>query len=105
MHKITLAAVTVALFAATAVPALAQTTTATSTANATAKIACVGTAVNAREQALGKAMTSYTAALNAAYMARASALQQAYTQTTLKGVMTAVKAAWTTFNTSSKAAR
>ena len=50
-------------------------------------------------------MTTFTAAQNAAYSARATALQQAYTLTTLKAVRAAVKTAWSTFSASEKTAR
>jgi type IV secretory pathway TrbL component len=68
-------------------------------------IACVGTAVNAREQAIGAAATKYTTAANASYSARATALAQAYTLTTKDAVRSAVKAAWSSFNSSMKSAR
>jgi len=77
----------------------------TGTTNAVAKIACVGTAVNTRETTLDAAMATFTGASNAAYTARASALKQAYTATTTRGVSTAVKTAWTTFNSAVKSAR
>ena len=75
------------------------------TTDSSTKIACVGGAVNTREQAIGAAMTTFTSASNAAYATRAAALKQAYTGTTYKEVSAAVKAAWTAFSTSQKSAR
>ena len=73
--------------------------------SATAKIACVGAAVNAREAAIDSAMTTYTGALNAAYGARAAALKTAYTLTTLKDVRAAVKVAWSDFSKAMRSAQ
>jgi hypothetical protein len=61
--------------------------------------------VNAREQALGTAMTAYTTSLTSAYTARAAALQAVYNLGTLAEIKSAAKAAWTTFSESKKAAR
>ena len=70
------------------------------------KIACVGAAVNTREQALITGVTTYGQSVNVAYSARAAALAQAYTQTGGNGVIkTATKAAWSTFTASTKSAR
>ena len=81
------------------------TQTATPASSEASKITCVGTAINTREQSIDTAMTTYSSANGAAYTARASALQKAYTQTTAKAVSSAVKASWTTFNSSVKSAR
>lgn len=91
-----------AVFAATA---FAQTTTTPPTTDVTTKITCVGAAVNTRETALDTAMTSYTGSINSAYAARAAALKQAYTQTSLIAVKNAVKTAWSDFNKSVKSSR
>ncbi|MGH7175688.1 MAG: hypothetical protein ACREGR_05015, partial [Minisyncoccia bacterium] len=98
------ASAVVVAFAAAA-PALAQTTTPSTNIEATTKIACVGSAVNIREQAIDSAITTYTGALTAAYSARATALQQAYTNTTLAATRVAVRAAWSTFSASAKSGR
>ena len=88
---------------ALAFPALAATTS--STANAT-KVACVGSAVGVRESALVSAIGMFTQAENAAYSARATALQSAYGQTAGNGaIKTAIKGAWSAFTTSMKSAR
>jgi len=85
--KTTFAAATVVGILAAAVPlAYAQTTTGT-TNTATIKITCVGTAVAAREAALGTAVAA------------------AYNQTTVKDVGTATRAAWKGFNTAMKNAQ
>lgn len=68
------------------------------------KIACVGVAVATRESALGVAVSTHAQAVQAAYTARATALAAAYGQTTTAGVKTAVKAAWSVFNSSVKTA-
>ncbi len=70
-----------------------------------AKIQCVGAAVAAREQAVGTAANTFTSAVTAAYSARATALQQAYTKTTSSDVRSAVKAAWGAFTKSVRDAR
>jgi hypothetical protein len=97
-----------------AIPVFAQTTQpttetgsahATSTANAATKIACIGAAVNAREATLNAGIATYTNAVQAAYTARATALNNAYTGTTTKQVRDSVKKAWSTFRASIKDAR
>lgn len=71
-----------------------------------AAIACVGTAVNAREQALGSAMSAYTQSINAAYAARAAALSQAYMPNNdAVTIRTAVRTAWANFITARNSAR
>lgn len=99
--QIITAAAFIGLAATFAVTAFAQTTT----TDVIAKIACVGAAVNTREQAVDTAMIAYTDSMNSAYSARATALKQAYTQTTLAAVKSAVKTAWSTFNKATKASR
>jgi hypothetical protein len=74
-------------------------------AKATAAISCVGAAVNTREQSLVSSVGTFTTALNAAHTARASALQQAYTNTTWKAVSAAAKSANAAFSSSTKSAR
>ena len=70
------------------------------------QIACVASAVNAREVALDSAISTYTQAVNSTYTTRAAALQQAYSQTAGQGVIkTAVKTAWTNFTSALKSAR
>jgi len=71
-----------------------------------ANVSCVAAAVNVREQALGTGINAYTQAVTGAYSARASALQQAYSLTPGKGVISAaVKKAWSDFRSAMKAAR
>ena len=87
-------------FAATAMPSPSPKP------GSAAAIACVGAAVNMREQTLDSAMMTFTQGANGAYSARAAALQQAYMQTGgNSAIRTAVKAAWTTFTTSMRTAR
>ncbi len=74
-------------------------------ANAVAKISCVGMAVNIREQAIDTAVTKFATEFTAAYTARASALKNAYALTNTKDVKGAVKTAWSTFNSGIKTAR
>ncbi len=111
MSKKTLIASAAFLMLAVGASAFAATSTVSTSTNTggtspvAAKIACVGAAVNTREQAIDAAMTAFTVSSNAAYAARATALQQAYTNTTLAAVRAAVKVAWSDFNTSMKAAR
>ena len=89
--------------------ALAETTGTvtpnTTTADMTAKIQCVGAAVDTRESAIDSAMTTFNASTNLAYSARATALHQAYALTTAVSVRAAVKVAWTAFKTSMQTAR
>ena len=116
MNKKTIVLGAIALSLAIAIPVFAQTVTAKGGVSATAApsvtatnpttlIACVGTAVNAREASIDAGVTTYTGAANAAYTARATALQQAYTLTTIPAVKAAVKTAWSTFDSSMKSAR
>ena len=71
----------------------------------TAKVACVGSAVSAREVSIDSAINTFSTAQNAAYSARATALQSAYTQTSMSAVHTGVKTAWSNFSSSIKSAR
>jgi len=84
-------------------PALAQSTDGqaaptpmlTSTgARKTLDIACVQTAVNKRETAIGAAWTAKASAISSALSARASALSAAWQIATAKDRNAAVKAAW-----------
>ena len=68
-------------------------------------IACVGTAVAARENALTSAASTETQSVAAAYAARASALNAAYQNTDPTQVKTAVKKAWSAFTSATKGAR
>lgn len=89
MFKKTIAISSVVIGLALVVTVFAQTgnTTATTATDATVtKIACVGTAVVAREASLDAGMTAYTGAVNGAYSARATALASAYSQTTASAV-------------------
>lgn len=71
----------------------------------TAKIACVGAAVATRETAIDAAVNTHGQAVNTAYTTRATALGQAYHLTTIKAVNTAVRAAWSAFNSTLRTAR
>lgn len=82
----------------TSVPAV------TMTAEVSAKIACVATAVATRESALAIGVTAHNQAVQTAYSTRATALADAYKQTTVAGVKGAVKTAWSSFNSSVKSA-
>lgn len=110
MSKKIIALAAIALSAAVIVPAFAQTTTPpVSTGNGgsstiTTKIACVGAAVNAREQALDAGYSTYASAMNAAYQARATALSQAYQATSSKQVWQGTHAAWVAFDSAAKSA-
>ncbi len=68
------------------------------------KIACVGTAVNARETAIDAGYGTYSQAMIAAFAARATALQQAYTATSTAAVRTATNAAWSAYGAATKSA-
>ncbi len=109
MHTKTIGIALTTLALAVALPALAQTGSTTqpqtTTMSSTSKIACIGTAVAAREQTLGTAYTTFTTASAGAYSARASALSNAYSQTSLSSVKTEVKTAWITFSSSMKSVR
>src|SRR5262245_3264867 len=60
-------------------------------------IACLGTAVAARESAIGSAWSDFSSAMTSAYAARGSALAGAYAKSNPAEVKTAVKAAWKAF--------
>jgi len=60
---------------------------------------CIKSAVAARETALGLALADYTRSIGIAYSDRAVALQSAYSQTSDKAIKSAVKSAWSSFNT------
>ena len=90
----------------------AITTKATSTVQATStpkvtktKIACVMTAVDAREQSLDTGIATLTAAQNSAYIARRSALKTAYGLGSDTDIKTAVKSAWDIYVSAAKSAQ
>jgi len=72
-----------------------------------ADAACIGVAVLAREDRLGRALETYTDDLQDAYRKRADDLRLAYVWnlTGLQGIKDLKKVAWTNFNTSIKNAR
>ena len=82
-------ALSLGLLAITVSPVFAATTAATASNSSNDKVVCLASAVNEREQSLGAAATSYTAAINGAYAARATALQHAYTQSTQTAIQKA----------------
>lgn len=87
-------------YLAMAMPALAATAT------TQAQISCVGSAVSVREGSLSSAIASHGQAVVAAYSARTSALQQAYSSgASNTSIKAAVKTAWANFNSAVLAAR
>jgi hypothetical protein len=92
-------------FAATTTGSSTVKTAASSSVEVAAKITCVGNVVNTREKAIDAAVATYTQAVNSAYSARATALQQAYAQTTLTAVKNSKNATWSDFNKAIKSAR
>lgn len=73
----------------------------TSTAD---KIACVKTAVVARESAFEVAVSAHTQAVRDAYATRANELDGAYSNSNVKAVQAGVKVSWADFNKSIKSA-
>lgn len=68
------------------------------------KIACVRTAVAAREDALAAAVSAHAQAVQNAYATRANELSGAYSNTNVKAVQAGVKVSWAGFNKSTKSA-
>ena len=100
MVKKILAAAGVVSILGFALPALADTPP------TPAQVACVGSAVNTRETALGTAISALTSSVNSAYTARAAALKQAYALTTgNSAIKKAVSGAWSVFSKTLKTAR
>ena len=65
--------------------------------------ACLGVAVNTREQALDTAMNTYTQSIDSAYSLRANSLVSAYAQTSdTAALKTSVRDAWSHFSSSLK---
>lgn len=98
-----------AMMLGAAFPALAEEmTTSTKVKNVpfdASKAACIAAAVATREGSLGTAIGVNTAAVNAAYSARKTALAAAYTKTDVPSIKAAVKDAWVAFGASMKVAR
>ncbi len=89
-----------------AVPVLANTLpqrVATNDSIAT-QIACVKTAVSARETAIDAAVVTHASAVQSAYTTRATELAGAYSNTTAKTLQAGVKVSWADFNKSVKSA-
>lgn len=92
------------LAAVVAIPAFAETGGASTSTRSSSQInlACVQTAVGAREQAISAAFATFSTAESAALSARAAALQTAWGITESKVRRSAIKAAWSTFKTANK---
>lgn len=88
-----------------ALPAFAATATTTPAGISPATLTCVGSAVAARESALGTGIGTFNQAVAAAYSARATALAAAYATGNGTQARTGVKAAWSTFSKSVSSAR
>ncbi|HSX24931.1 MAG TPA: hypothetical protein VLG69_03120 [Candidatus Andersenbacteria bacterium] len=71
----------------------------------TVDTACVGTAIDKRETALGGGVSTFGSAVNSAYQTRQSALKDAWSKSTVKDRREAVQAAWKAFNQSVRSAR
>jgi hypothetical protein len=80
-----------------------MTTTPTTGPSATT-IACVGTAVTARETMIGTAFATFSSAQSAALAARLGALKAAWAMTTSKEIKPAVGTAWQNYRTAHRAA-
>ena len=101
MYKISTAAVGLAVLLS-AVPAFAMTGTSTMMhAGKSVDIACVQTAVDMREGAIGTAYGTYTTAMSTALSTRKSALHDAWGMSDATARKAARKAAWTAFSTAS----
>ncbi len=98
MKKTILGLVSGMLVFAFALPALAANTF------SAADLACVQTAVDARETTIGTAFNTYSTAMASALSARKAALHTAWGMTDNTARRTARNAAWSTFKTASKAA-
>lgn len=70
------------------------------TAVTPAQIACIGTAVHTREASMNTALGSYFDALKTSYTARATALDVAYTKSTLEALQSAESLARLSFSSS-----
>ncbi len=68
------------------------------------KIACVRTAVAARESTIASAVAVQTQAVHDAYATRALELDGAYSNSNVKAVQAGVKVSWADFNKSIKSA-
>lgn len=100
MHK-TLAMITSAAMLMTALPVVAQTTV---VATQTANFACVQTAVDTRETAIGTAFSAFSSSVSSALSARKTALHDAWGMTDAKARREARNKAWSDFRTTNRAA-
>ena len=89
-----------------AAPAFAQSTTGTAAPSTSSQsnLTCVQAAVDAREQAIDSAFTTFSSAESAALSARATALHAAWGITDSKARRAARTAAWSAFATANKSA-
>jgi len=100
MKKVIIAIILIGLTATTAYAKSAAATAVPKSKNVS--IACVGTAVDARENALGVGITAYNKATATAYSTRAAMLHQAYLGSDLAQLRVAVKNSWTNFKLAKK---
>lgn len=106
MNKKTFAAIVLVALLAPSAFALAETPSSTpsGTKHATMDFACVQTAVDAREGAIGATFTAFSSAESTALSARKTALHDAWGQTTSAARKTARTKAWSDYKTANKAA-
>lgn len=104
MNKTITVLAVLALGLGAALPAFAAGTT-TPAGTSSATLSCVGSAVAAREGALGTGVGTFNQAVASAYSSRATALAAAYATGNASQVRTGVKAAWSAFSKSVSAAR
>ena len=105
MNKITTAAISAAIIVVS-LPAIAQTngTPPPPTPSPQINLACIQTAVDAREQSIGAAFSAFSTTESAALTARASALHTAWAITDATARRAARSAAWSTYTTANRSA-
>lgn len=103
MNNKVLGGAVLAVLLAVAAPVFAETATTTSV-KPTTNIACVQAAVDVREQGIIDAWTTFNSSMISTLTTRKSALHDAWGMTDGTARRAARSAAWTTFQTSSRAA-
>ena len=93
------------LASAIAAPVFAATATSTTSAKPKVDVACMQSAIAARETSIASAFAGYSSSISTALATRASAFASAWGLTNAKARNTALKAAWKAYRSVASSAR
>lgn len=86
-------------------PVLAETATSTKPVKVILNVACIQTAISARDGAVASAVSAYAASIGSAISTRTAALNAGWALTVAKDRRAALRSAWSAYRVSAAAAR